>query len=312
MIKKLVKKLALATTLVCMATTVVAASACNAATQHPKVTITVEFNYETYELDYTLYRNMYPNTVRHFIELADSGIYDNMIIHDYKNSDWLSGGYGYDAESYVASVESPADNPFADYLAANSIEDKYMNLFNDGKITPTVYEKIEYVDGKEVLVEDSALPTLIGEFVNNIGQTIDKGALSAEKGTLKMYYYQKEATSKVYVTPVQTSEYYFADYKSNCATSVFSMQVGSSSANINASNYCVFGKMDSLSELDALINAITDYYLDNSDSKTKSATDIPVDNWDDFSTEAADKGIEMDFALPTVPIVIKSVKVTKH
>lgn len=312
MIKKLVRKIALVATLACMATSVVAATACNIETKHPKVKITVEFNHETYELDYTLYRNMYPNTVRHFIELADSGIYDNIIVHDYQTSDWLSGAFGYVAEDYVSAMEDSSDNPFAHYLAENSIEDKYMELFNGGKLTPTVYAKEEIVDGEKVIAKDSAMPTLIGEFANNIGQTIEQGSLSASKGTLKMYYYAKETTQKVFVTPKKDSDYYFADYKSNCATSTFAMQVGSTSNSINAAGYCVFGKMDSTNKLDSLLDAIADYYANSDDSKTKTAIDVPVDNWDEYSTEAADRGIEVNFALPTVPIVIKTVKVTKH
>lgn len=309
MFKKLVKKLALAATLVCMATTVAAASACNVETKHPKVRITVEFNTETYELDYTLYRNMYPQTVCHFMELAESGIYNDMLVHDYRTSDWLSGGFAYNAQEYAAAAEI---NAYADYLEGHSLESAYMELFRDGKLTPSVYSGSEYDnDGNLILVKDSALPTLIGEFKNNINQLIQKGALSAEQGTLKMYYYEKETTNKVHVTP-SDEIIWNADYKTNCATSVFAMQVGSSSS-INAANYCVFGKMDSTTKLISLINAIEDYYNDDKEATNITVEDVNVDNQVEiFSSEAADKGIEVDFTLPALPIIVKSVKVIKY
>lgn len=308
MFKKLVKKLALAATLVCMATTVVATAACNIETKHPKVKITVEFNKETFELNYTLYRNMYPNTVRHFIELAENGFYNDMLIHDYRTSDWLSGGFEYNAAEYTAAA---AINAYADYLEEHSLESSYMGLFEAGKLTPTVYSDSEYDNGgKQLLIRDSALPTLVGEFYNNIKQEIKKGSLSAEQGTLKMYYYSKETTNKVHVTP-SDEIIWNADYKTNCATSVFAMQVGSSSS-IGASDYCVFGKMDSTTALISLINAVSNYYVDN-DATSISVNDVNVDNIVEiFSSEAADRGIEEDFTLPALPIIIKSVKVTKY
>lgn len=310
MFKKLVKKLAVAATLVCMATTVAATAACNIETKHPKVRISIEFNYQTFELDYTLYRNMYPNTVRHFIELAESGIYNDMLIHDYRSSDWLSGGFAYNAAEYEAAAEI---NAYADYLEEHSLESKYMELFENGKLTPTVFAASEYDDeGNQTLVKDSALPTLVGEFYNNVKQDIKKGALSAEQGTLKMYYYGKETTNKVHVTPTEDQIIWNADYKSNCATSVFSMQVGSSSS-INSSNYCVFGKMDSTADLIELINAVKEYYSDNSDATTIKVDDVNVDNLvEKFSSEPADRGIEVDLTLPALPIIIKSVKITKY
>ena len=312
MLKKLVKKIALAATLACMATTVVAATACNSETKHPKVRITVEFNGTPYDLDYTLYRNMYPNTVRHFIELAESGIYNDMLIHDYRANDWLTGGFAYNAEEYAVAADSNADNPFADYFENNSLESSYMELFAAGKLTPTVYSGSAYDENdNQILVNDSALPTLIGEFYNNIKQEIVNGELVAEQGTLKMYYYGKETTNKVHVKPTDSQIIWNADYKKNCATSVFAMQVGNSS-NIGATNYCVFGKMDSTTDLDELINVIDKYY-ENNDAVSITVKNVNVDNLvETFSSEAADRGMSVDFTLPSIPLIVRSVKVTKH
>ena len=39
-----------------------AASACTVKTSHPRAKITISFNEKTYDLEYTLYRTMYPQT----------------------------------------------------------------------------------------------------------------------------------------------------------------------------------------------------------------------------------------------------------
>lgn len=316
MFKKLVKKLAVAATLVGMATAVAATAACNIETKHPKVRITVEFNEVTYELDYTLYRNMYPNTVRHFIELAENGVYNNIIVHDYRSSDWLSGGYIYNESDYDAAKEYAAEaggEAYVDYLETHSVEEKYMQLFNSGKLTPSVFAETEIDNKDRILVKDSALPTLIGEFYENIKQEIKKGALYAEQGTLKMYYYTKDTTDKVYVTPTDDGKFYTADYKNNCATSIFSMQVANNSQ-ISA-DYSVFGKMDDTRTLISLIDAVRNYHIDDEDAATVKVENVHVDSmFDEFAEQffGGDLGVEAEYTLPALPIIIKTVKVTKH
>lgn len=317
MFKKLVKKLAVAATLVGMAATLTASAACKIESKHPKVRITVEFNSEVYELDYTLYRNMYPNTVRHFIELAENGVYDDVLVHDNRSVDWLSGGYSYNAEEYTAAADI---NAYADYLHEHSVEQKYMDLFHAGAFTPTVYSRYEFNEKDEqVLVQDSALPTLIGEFYDNIKQEIEKGALTAEMGTLKMFYYSKESSdkkvvNKAHVTPTDDQIIWNADYKNNCATTVFAMQMAGASA-LSETKYCVFGKMDSTSALTKLMDAVADYYVDDEDTMTIEVQEVSVDSL--LDSEVAGLGIavagtEQKFNLPSLPIVIKSVKVTKY
>lgn len=309
MFKRLVKTLMVGATLVCMAGAAATATACNIETDHPKVKISVEFNEASYDLEYVLYRNMYPNTVRHFLELTENGFYDNTMIHDYRTNDWFSGGYSYNAADYEASA---AVNAYADYLEEHSLEQKYMDLFNAGKLTPTVYSDSSFdANHNQQLISDSALPTLIGEYKNNIQQVIEKGALTAEQGTLKMFYYEKQTTGKVHVTPTSDQIIWNADYKNNCATSVFSMQVGTSSS-YGADSYCVFGKMESTTALTGLIEAIEDYYGSASASSV-TAEDVNVDNLVEvFSGENEDKSIEADFTLPALPIIIKSIKITKY
>lgn len=304
MFKKIIKKLILATTLVCVAGTVAAASACTIETKHPEIRITVEFNGEDYKLDYTLYRNMYPNTVRHFLELADANYYDGTIIHDYRTNDWFGGGYAYDKSAYAAL----ADNTTAggSYLEEHSLEEQYLELFKGGKLTSTVFSNIKYEGEQQVLVKESALPTLIGEFTTNKHE-IEKGALSANIGVLKMFYYSKTTDGMVYVTPTE-DQLYWADYKYNCATSLFAMQVGGSSS-YGANNYCVFGKMESTSALTDLKDAVADYLAELSRTYYE-ANGVAIDNLvEQFSQ--ADSSAEVNFQLPAEPIIIKTVKITK-
>ena len=302
MFKKLLKKLLLATTLVCATGTVVAASGCNIETAHPEVKITVEFHENTYELEYTLYRNMYPNTVRHFMELTENGYYTDMLIHNYASSDWYSGGYYYDSESYSAATTGGA-GAMSDYLEEHSGEQSYMNLFNSGKLTSTVYKF-----NPTAAVAEDALPTLIGEFSNNINQVIEQGALSASYGSLKMFYYEKTTNEKVTVTPTD-DQVIMADYKTNCATSLFMIQVTSSSS-MGAANYCVFGRLENITVLTDLTEAVREY-LKTLTKDTVSANNVSVENDVEIFSEE-DRHAEQDFVLPAEPIIIKSVKVTKY
>lgn len=317
-IKKFILGTALALT---VGFSALSASACTIETDHPKAQITFEFNGSTYVLEYTLYRNMYPNTVRHFIELADNGFYNNMVIHDYTGSDWFTGGYTYNADDY-ASLSGSADT-MREYFETYAKELEYYNLYNAGKLTPSVYSRIDYKtdadgnvilsDGKPVQILNSeyALPTLLGEFSNNIGQEIENGALTASYGCLKMYYYAKETTQHVYVTPT-SDQIIEADYKTNAATSIFAVQVGTTSS-YSAASYCVFAMVDDTDDLDDFTEAVSDYFSDTyGTSDYYVSTSVEVDNYDTFSTEDADRGIETTFKAPLTPIIVKSVKITKY
>lgn len=290
-----------------------AASACTIETAHPGASITFEFNNKTYVVEYTLYRNMYPNTVKHFIELADNGFYDGMIIHDYSSADWITGGYEYNAESYSALSEN--NDVMSEYFENYSKENKYTELFKAGKFTSSVYSNIDFrgegADEKRVINEKYALPTVMGEFSDNINQEIENGALTAGVGCLKMFYYAKETTQKVYVTPT-ADQIIGADYKSNCATSLFSVQVGSGSS-YSSSKYCVFAKVNDTAKLQDFVDDVTRYFTDTygSGSETLSAS-VRVDNYDSFSKESEDVGIDTKFSVPKTPVIVKSVKITKY
>ena len=70
-------------------------------TKHPEISVKISFNEETYELEYKLYRNMYPQTVAHYLELIDMKYFDGTVIHDYRSDRMVGGGYYYDGEDVV-------------------------------------------------------------------------------------------------------------------------------------------------------------------------------------------------------------------
>lgn len=295
-----------------------AMTGCSIKTKYPRAEITVEFNEQTYKIEYTLYRNLYPQTVQHFIELADAGYYDDMIIHNYTSSDWFTGAYSYTAEDgdNLGYSSAYTARGMSEYLEHNSKEEAYYKLFNDGALTPSVYKKLIYNDkGEQIVSKDDALPTLIGEFSNN-DHVIEKGALTASYGCLKMFYYGKGSTNQKVAIENSFGQLLEHDYKYNCATSVFAMQTGTSSS-YGASNYCVFATLRNESATNAfnkLNDAISDYIADllgGSSSKFSTSVKVTVDNLDTFADEGG-QGIDVTFTATAQPIVVKSVKITKY
>lgn len=284
---------------------------CKAETAHPEVRITYEFQGESYAVNYKLYRNMYPHTVKHFIELAENDFYNGLIVHNYQTNDWFTGAYTYDEAEYTAKNENA--NQMTEYFDAHSKEDAYVQLFNAGTLSASVYGNVDQ-DGK--VIEDTKLPTVMGEFYNNIHQEIEKGALTADYGCLKMFYYEKQSKQKIYVTP-NGKQTILADYKTNCATSVFAVQTGVSST-YSEKNYTVFASLKETEEFTKLVDAVKAYIKDYcGDDASKFYTRecvARVDNWDDFSNddEHRDKGITVNFNVPHQPIVVTSVKVVKY
>lgn len=311
---KILKKIALCFASALIVCSVGAVSACKPETDHPEVSITYKFNGVTYSVGYKLYRNMYPHTVKHFIELADEGFYDGMIIHNYQSSDWFTGAYDYDGTDYSAKVGDKSllreyfDLPHEDGTTGHSKASAYSLLA--GKLSASVYSDHYYDDGgKEYVKQGDALPTVMGEFYNNIHQDIEKGALTADYGCLKMFYYEyeqdsAELTAKVYVTPT-SDQIILADYRKNCATSVFALQTGVSSS-YSERNYTVFAQLKETEAFDKLVDAVKDYISDNHSN-----------NAGDFYTSVQGLNVgdnleEVTFNVPKQPIIVQSVKVTKY
>lgn len=273
-----------------------AMSGCTIQTEHPEAKITISFNDVEYVLEYKMYRNMYPQTVLHFIELAENNFYDNTIIHDYESSYWYGGGYGY-TEEYDQDFE---DGAMDDYLTNTSKASEYYNdLFLGGKLTPSVY--LDYIAGDY----KQPLSTLIGEFSNN-QHIIEKNALASSFGCLSMYYSDKSDTVKhVYLDKEGTDDELLGDYNYNSATSLFRIQVSSSTSEI--SSYCIFAVLKDTDVLDDLRSDISTYISDNSLSGkfTQNATVTLYDY--DVKTETQDT-----YTLPYLPLIIKKVEITKY
>ena len=328
---KKIKKLCAAVALAALVgVSTVAFPACGTS-KHPTAKITIEFNEETYVIEYMLYRNMYPKTVQHFIELADEGFYNNMIVHNYTESDWITGGYSYNgiyyeydsAKGEEVPIETKYSDSFssslmADYLDRNNKESAYYDLANKGAFSASVYKgSIPDFDdnGDAKISSEYALPTVIGEFSANNHKIEDNKGLTADYGTLKMFYYKKDGDS-VFVKN-SFNQILYADYSYNCATSLFALQVNPSSA-YNANNYAVFGKLKNdkaQDHLEDLTDAISDYvdYISslNSSSTWKSTVATKVDKLDTYADDGG-RDIDQNFTMTSMPIIIRSVKITKH
>ena len=324
---KKINKLCAAVALAALVGVSAGVSACGTS-KHPNAKITIEFNNKTYVLDYTLYRNMYPQTVQHFIELADAGFYNDTIIHDYKSSDWFGGGYSYNASEkdtdengeefymptdYVSAFSRSGE--MKRYLEVNSKEKEYYNLVNaglkDGSFSASVYKSMTYDSDLNYTVDiANALPTVIGEFSTNGHSIEDNKGLKASYGTLKMYYYSKDDKSSVYVKD-SFGAIMPRTYDYNCATSLFALQVNRSSS-YDANNYAVFGQLKNdkaQTALEALTDAIDDYRSSQTSSSSWTSTvQMYVDNEDALGIGE----IDTSFTVISVPIIVRSIKITKH
>lgn len=299
-----------------------ALAGCTIETSHPRAEITVEFNGTQYTMEYTLYRNMFPQTVRHFIELAEAGFYDGTIIHDYADHDWFTGGYKYDDKAYA---DAYANNAMDDYFNDDAyyLEDDYLNLFNDGGLTASVYDEeyFSFDDGELLPDESHALSTLYGEFEAN-GHTIENGQRNADFGSLKMYYNDKVMTNangddttnevQVYVRSGK-GEMLTRNYPYNSATSLFAIQVDTASS-LAMTEYATFAYLsgdedeDVLNDLlDAIDDYIDDTYNGDEDSFT-TTVGVEVDRLEQVAQQAT----QDEFTATVMPIIIRSVKITRY
>lgn len=323
---KKIRKLCLSFALAALVGVSAGASACTVQSDHPNAKITISFNDETYEIEYTLYRNMYPQTVQHFIELADAGFYNNTIVHDYKSSDWVAGAYSYDNNDTDGYQKAYSGSFMQQYLEHNCKEEAYYNLVSEGiksgKFSASVFTKTIYnTSGDETVHKDDALVTLIGEFSQNGHRIVDNKGLSASYGTLKMVYYKKDGKNSVWLKD-SFDDIRYGDYNYNCATSLFSMQM-SNSTSYSADKYCVFAQLKNdkaKSRLEDLTDAIIDYTTDvlGSSGKFTTSVDTKVDKLDTKVGNdgkfvgAGDIDVDVTFTMTSMPIIIKKVEITKY
>lgn len=270
---------------------------------HPEAEITVGFNSEEFVLKYKLYRNMYPQTVQHFIELSQNGFYDGTIIHNYQSNYLYGGGYSYqvDEVTYEDAYGSGSTETMLDYYEAASKEDEYATLANpaNGKITPSVYADIS--DGKYI----DPLDTLIGEFSSN-QHKIENGALKRTYGSLTMYYSTKSSDAvknkRVYLDKQGSAFGVQGNYTYNSATSLFRIYTSNPETPSTSSDYCIFGTLENTEALDNLRSAISKKGV-----STKTVK-LYVDNYDRYLGANSNQA---DYAMVSTPIIIKTVKITK-
>lgn len=268
---------------------------------NPEVTITYTFNGKDYAVDYVLSRVDAPKTVQHFIELADAGFYDGLVIHDYQDYTLKTGGYKLENGQLVE----------VDYLTT------VKTLEADGaSFTQSVWAD-----------EERTIPlySVYGEFsANGVEQENGKEYVHSE-GALVMYYTPKKGQGgtdeQVWVQRADGgvdndgNEYQRLGYEYNSITSLFYTFTGESRTESD-SIYCVIGKAKNYTEQmeEGLLAAITEYEdtLEEEDSFTTELKNQPLNRYDYFRNVQT-AGLTADYAAPILmPITVKSVKVTKY
>lgn len=268
---------------------------------NPEVTITYTFNGKDYAVDYVLSRVDAPKTVQHFIELADAGFYDGLVIHDYQDYTLKTGGYKIENNTLVE----------VDYLTTVKA------LEADGaSFTQSVWAD-----------EERTIPlySVYGEFsANGVEQENGKEYVHSE-GALVMYYTPKKGQGgtdeQVWVQRADGgadndgNEYQRLGYEYNSITSLFYTFTGESRTESD-SVYCVIGKVKNYTEQmeEGLLAAITEYEdtLEEEDSFTTELKNQPLNRYDYFRNVQT-AGLTADYAAPLLmPITVKSVKVTKY
>ena len=268
---------------------------------NPEVTITYTFNGKDYAVDYVLSRVDAPKTVQHFIELADAGFYDGLVIHDYQDYTLKTGGYKIENNKLVE----------VDYLTTVKA------LEADGaSFTQSVWAD-----------EERTIPlySVYGEFsANGVEQENGKEYVHSE-GALVMYYTPKKGQGgtdeQVWVQRADGgadndgNEYQCLGYEYNSITSLFYTFTGESRTEAD-SIYCVIGKAKNYTDQmeNGLLAAISDYeeILEEEDSFTTELKNQKL-NGKDYFENVQKAGLTDDFETPLLmPITIKSVKVTKY
>ena len=313
------KKLGRHIAAICSAAVLTVGAACMFAgctSNHPEVTITYTFNGKDYKVEYTLSRLDAPQTVKHFIELADAGYYNGTIIHDYNGSSTDGALYG---GGYKLNEEGNDIEPI-DYFTELPRLEKEKKM----KFTQSVWMNNS---GR------APLYTLYGEFEGN-GVHSETDEYRHSYGALVMYYSKKPVSAEelLNVTVVRADKgkdndgekYQSSPYAMNSATSLFYTYLGGSSSKLDK-DYAVFGMVKDKTSLDALIDAIDDFKgeLDDEESFTKTTKEAldAYDHLSDYFSAEVQKffgtvrtgGGDAEYNTPVeTPITIKSVKVNKY
>ena len=295
--KKILRKitcgiLATACALGCAATL----TACE--TTHPEVEMTIEFNGETYTLEYKLYRDLAPQTLKHFLWLADNGYYDGLCVHDYSQSDYL--------RLYTGAYTAVATEDGGYNLVYKKYYDTVKGYANVGEFPHSIW-----LDKNG----DTPTYTLKGEFEDN-NFRVESGDLSETFGSLTMYYnnissYEEVAQQDVYMIRADGKANSKCDYKYNYTTSMFYISLSDTTVNNKA--YCTFAELqeDSKEILENLQEALTDYIEETHNDEVDSFTESQSVLIGEDDPYLASQSVRVNYSVPKSAIVIKSVKVTK-
>lgn len=295
MSKKMMKRI------VCNAVATLSAVAClgmatACETAHPEVEMTVTFQEKEYVLEYELYRKVAPKTVDHFLWLAGNGYYDGLCVHNYDSS--ANRMY---TGAYKANDSEETGLEYKSYYE----EIKKFDNYADFPVSVWMDQK-----------QETPLYTVYGEFEEN-GFVVENGAKKQEYGSLTMYYTDKSTTAKAYapyLNEEKAGEVATRQYKYNSATSQFFISLSTTAS--SSVKYCTFATLseDSVEVLEELQQAIADYISENygedaDASAFVSKQKVTVDTDDVF---VGSGGKIVNYNVPNAPIVITSVKVTKH
>ncbi|MBQ7924182.1 MAG: peptidylprolyl isomerase [Clostridia bacterium] len=251
-------------------------------TAHPEVRITIAFEGEEYELNYTLYRKFAPATTAHFLKLAEEGYYDGLCVHDYADSRLYTGAYSYDAN-----------------------EDD-----NGGLVYKKYYEIVKNYENFPISVyteDNEPTYTLCGEFSDNHFEW-EKGEVKKEEyGSLTMFYTDKSTNDdRISVDHPDSDDRLARDYKDNSATSQFFISLTSTTK--SNSKYCTFALLeeDDVEVLDDLKEAIEAYLSDNDEGSEDVTLDVDEDDM-----YVGEYKYQATYTVLASPITIKTVEVTK-
>lgn len=295
-------------------------------TDHPEVSITYTFNKKDYVVEYELSRTDAPQTVQHFIELADAGFYDGTCIHDYTATALYGGGYR------LVDAESGEQFSYADDNSLKSFELYEIPYFT------TVQEledtkKMKFTQSVWMPAADSTssspktgdgLYTVYGEQKGKVSNQYGRD-YSHRQGALVMYYTEKGSGEDVIISRADKGKdnhnqpLQYEDYLKNSATSLFYTYTGASTNSELEKNYCVFGMAKNYDDQlkNGLLQAIADYTSEQTDEDeaydfTTTQENVRINRYEPFK-DLQNEGRLANFETPiTMPIIIKSVKVTKY
>ncbi len=261
-------------------------------TSHPEVEMQITFQNKTYTLEYKLYRKIAPETVKHFMWLADNGYYNGLSVHDYDPAQRMyTGAYSVDKSDATDLVYKKY------YEVVKGYQDAPISVWADAEKKNPLY-------------------TVKGEFSDNHFE-VTNGALQESFGSLTMYYHSiaNDSVAETDVWSIRASEEGKVsknDYQYNHATSMFFISLTTTTKTNNG--YCTFATLDEDSEddLESLQDAINDYideyYSDDEDAFVQEVTKNVFED-DEFLEGYS---VTESYSVPKEPITIKSVKVTKY